>query len=143
MKRFASIAIEILFYAAIAGGVLWGLPEFLSWKLGTPYPIAGVTSSSMWPALKRGDLILIKGVERSDIQKNDIVVWKHGGGFTIHRVVELNQKTLVTKGDGNFDADEPVRYEDVVGKALTVRGRLFRIPYAGFVTITAQSFAYK
>ncbi len=140
MNRLLSITLEILLYVAIAGGVLWGLPTFLSWKLETPYPIAGVTSSSMWPALKRGDLILIEGVLRDDIQKDDIVVWKHDGGFTIHRVVELNQKTLVTKGDGNFDTDEPVRYEDVIGRALETHGRLFRIPYLGFVTITAQKY---
>lgn len=140
MRRLLSIIFEILLYVAIAGAVLWGLPTFLSWKLETPYPIAGVTSSSMWPALKRGDLILIEGVEKAEIEMGDIVVWKHSGGFTIHRVVELNQKTLVTKGDGNFEADEPVRYEDVIGRALETHGRLFRIPYLGFVTITAQKY---
>jgi len=140
MKKALSISLEILLYAAIAGGVLWGLPTFLSWKFDTPHPIAGVTSASMWPALHRGDLILIEGVAQSELKEGDIVVWRHEGGFTIHRVVALNQKTLVTKGDGNFDEDKPVRYEDVVGKAKELRGRPFRIPYIGFVTIMAQKY---
>ncbi len=138
MKKALSIIFEILLYAVIAGGVLWGLPTFLSWKLDTPHPIAGVTSASMWPALRRGDLILIEGVAPSELEEGDIVVWRHEGGFTIHRVVALNQKTLVTKGDGNFDEDKPVRYEDIVGRAVEMRGKPFRIPYLGFVTITVQ-----
>lgn len=140
MKRFLIIAGEAIIWVAVFGVVVWGLPRALSMWLKTQYPLASVTSSSMWPVLKRGDLILIEGVSKDDLTVGDIVVWKNTEGFTIHRVTVLNQKTLVTKGDGNFEDDAPVRYEDVVGRAFKIRGKPVRVPYLGFVTITASGY---
>ena len=103
--------------------------------------MASITSGSMWPVLKTGDLILIQGAKKEDIRIGDVVVWKNVNGFTIHRVVQLTDKILVTKGDGNFKEDEPVKYEDVVGKAVSVNGKYVRIPYLGFVTIATSKYA--
>ena len=133
--------LEALIWVVVFGLIVWGLPRALAVWLETPYPMASVTSSSMWPALKRGDLILIEGVSKEELAVGDIVVWKNAEGFTIHRVVTLNQKTLVTKGDGNFQDDEPVRYEDVVGRSFQIRGEPARVPYLGFVTITLSKYS--
>lgn len=140
MKRFLVITGEAIIWVAVFGVVVWGLPRALSVWLKTPYPLASVTSSSMWPVLKRGDLILIEGVLKEEFVVGDIVVWKNAEGFTIHRVTALNQKTLVTKGDGNFEDDAPVLYEDVVGRAFKIRGKPARVPYLGFVTITLSKY---
>ncbi len=69
----------------------------------------------------------------------DIVVFRNatGPGFTIHRITELNENTFVTKGDANFKDDDPNRYENLVGRTLSVLGKPARLPYLGFVTVYA------
>ncbi len=141
MFKLLKFLLNVVIYIAVVVGLVWGLPIALSKLLKTPYPMASITSGSMWPVLKTGDLILIQGAKKEDIRIGDVVVWKNVNGFTIHRVVQLTDKILVTKGDGNFKEDEPVKYEDVVGKAVSVNGKYVRIPYLGFVTIATSKYA--
>jgi len=138
MKRALLILLNIAIYVGIVAGVLFGLPRFLSWYLRTPYPMAAITSGSMWPVLHTGDLVFIEGVGKGDLKMGDVVVWKNPSGFTIHRVVRLGENTLVTKGDANFTEDEPVKYEDVIGRTYQVWGRNARIPYLGRITMYAS-----
>ncbi|OHA08499.1 MAG: signal peptidase I [Candidatus Sungbacteria bacterium RIFCSPLOWO2_01_FULL_59_16] len=147
MKSVLKFFLNVLVYALIVGGVVWGAPKFLSWKLGTEYPIASITSGSMWPSLHRGDMIFIEAVPREALKAGDVVVWRNpsaapGGtqGFTIHRLVELRETTLVTKGDANFKNDDPVGYDRLIGRTAMFRGKPFRIPYLGYVTITASKY---
>ncbi|MEK7630863.1 MAG: signal peptidase I [Patescibacteria group bacterium] len=138
MKRALFFLLNLAVYVAIVAGVLFGLPRFLSWYLHTPYPMAAITSGSMWPVLHTGDLVFIEGVGKGDLRIGDIVVWKNPSGFTIHRVVRLGENTLVTKGDANFTEDDPVKYEDVVGRTHQVWGKNARIPYLGHITMYAS-----
>ena len=138
MKRVFKFFLNVGIYAAIVVGVLFGLPRFLSWYLETPYPMAAITSGSLWPVLNEGDLVFIEGVKRDDIKMGDIVVWRNPQGFTIHRVVLLDADTLVTKGDANFTEDKPVAYSDVVGRTAKVFGSNARLPYFGMVTVYAS-----
>lgn len=138
MKTVGKFFLNVAIYLAIVGVLLFGLPRFLAWYLGTPYPIAAVTSGSMWPTLHTGDLIFIQATRREDIKIGDIVVWKNPNGFTIHRVVELGENTLTTKGDANFKNDDPVAYSDVVGRTYQVFGKNARLPYLGFISINAS-----
>lgn len=134
-RRVLKFFLNFLVYVLIVVGVVWGLPELLSRQLGTEYPIAAITSGSMWPVLKEKDLVLIEAVEKAEIKVGDIVVWQNSLGFTIHRVVELKDSTLVTKGDANFIKDKPVRYMDIIGRTLAFRGKPARIPYLGFISV--------
>ena len=139
MKRAVKAIINFFIYVAIVAVVVLGLPKFLSWSLNTPYPMAAITSGSMWPALHEGDLIFIQGVKGSDLKTGDIIVYRNanGNGFTIHRIAKLDPDTLVTKGDANFTEDEPVKYENIVGRMFQVLGQNMRLPYLGFVTMYA------
>jgi len=132
------IAFDIFIYIAIVGTITFGIPKFLSWYLETSYPMATITSGSMWPVLKTDDLVFIKGVHSSDdIKIGDIVVYsnKETGTFVIHRVVAKGEKTVTTKGDANFTQDAPVPYENVIGKTYKIFGTNARIPYLGAITI--------
>lgn len=130
-KTIKSIVGWIL-YLTILAGLVFGVPKGLVYLLKTDYPMATITSGSMWPALKKGDLVLIKGVQdKSEIQLGDIVVYNNPKGFTIHRVVKLNEDTLVTKGDANNVNDSPVGYEEVIGKALKMGNTTARLPLVG------------
>lgn len=138
MKRVLKFILHLGIYLGIVVAVLFGLPRFLSWYLATPYPMAAITSGSMWPALKQGDLVLIQGVKKEDLKVGDVVVWQNPQGFTIHRVAELNPDTVVTKGDANFTKDTPVKYEEVVGRTVKLFGRDVRLPYFGMISVYAR-----
>mgnify|MGYP001617758227 FL=1 len=136
MKKLGWFLLNLLIYLAIVALIVWGLPQFLSWKLGTQYPIAAITSGSMWPALKEDDIVLIKKIPKEEIKVGDIVVWTNDKGFTIHRVVKLNPNTLVTKGDANFAQDPPVKYEEIVGRTVYWKdSKPLRIPYFGYIAV--------
>src|SRR3989338_6164234 len=121
MRRLFKFLLNVSIYIAIVVALLYGLPRFLSWYLETPYPIAAITSGSMWPELREGDIIFIQGnIEKSELGIGDVIVYrnKDGSTFTIHRIVALGDDTLTTKGDANFDPDSPIEYEQVVGRTF-------------------------
>ncbi len=131
-KKILKITVEWIIYALVFVLIVWGTPKALARVLNTSYPIATITSSSMWPVLKQGDIILIKGVSgKEDIEVGDIVVYTNEKGFTIHRIVRLNEKTLVTKGDANNVEDQPVAYDKLVGKTVEWRSKPIRVPLLG------------
>ena len=135
--RFAA---NVLVYILITGGIIFGLPKALSKTLNTSFPMAAITSGSMWPELKVGSLVFIEGIDGRDAEIGDIVVFSNENNtFTIHRVVELKKNTLITKGDANFKEDAPVPYEDVIGRSVTVFERPLTIPYMGSITVFASN----
>ena len=145
-KKIARGLFDLAIYIAIVVSILYGMPKFLSWSLDTPYPMAAITSGSMWPALKEGDLVIIKGArEKKDITVGDIVVFRNGSGsdtknaFMIHRVIAIRDEVMVTKGDANFDEDSPVPYENLIGKAFNFRGKPVRLPFLGSITVVASN----
>lgn len=119
-------------YIAVLIALIYGIPKGMAYVLKTNYPMASITSGSMWPALKKGDLILIKGVEnKEEIKEGDIIVYQNPEGFTIHRIIEINEDTVITKGDANNVSDSPVKYDEIIGKAVTIKEKPFRIPFLG------------
>jgi signal peptidase I len=139
-KRMRSFFLTFLMYAVIVVAMVWGVPSFLAWYLDTPYPIAAITSGSMWPVLKEGDLVFIRAVQPEMIEIGDIVVWQNSRGFTIHRVVRLESDTIVTKGDANFVEDSPVVHKDIIGRAIYAGKNPLRVPYFGFISVATTRF---
>ena len=136
MNKALRSTISWILYVAVLVGLVLGTPKALAYFLDTEYPMASITSGSMWPALKKGDLVFIKGVDgKEDISIGDIIVYRNIKGFTIHRVTKLNKDTVVTKGDANNVADSPVKYEEVIGKSLTFNNKPFRIPFIGRISV--------
>ncbi|MEK7493633.1 MAG: signal peptidase I [Patescibacteria group bacterium] len=140
--RVMRAVVNVIVYILIIASITVGIPKFLSWYLDTPYPMATITSGSMWPALKEGDLVFIKGIrDRAQVQIGDVIVYRNreNNTFTIHRVVALGNDEITTQGDANFTKDAPVKYEDVVGETFKVYGKSIRLPSVGFVTMYASS----
>lgn len=124
--------LEWLIYIIIFVAIVYGTPKILVKTLHTIYPIAAITSSSMWPALKQGDIVFIKGIgAKTEVKIGDIVVYKNERGFTIHRVIQMDENTLTTKGDANNVEDAPIAYSALVGKTVNLKGKLIRLPYLG------------
>lgn len=148
-SRFNKIlrtTVETILYLAFIVLLVWGTPKALSHYLKTDYPMAAITSGSMWPELKRGDLIFVQGIAepKNEIKVGDIVVFMNEkNAFTIHRVIELRADTLVTKGDANNVSDEPVKYSDVIGKLYRLGNWNARIPKLGFISTTFSQYVQK
>lgn len=125
-----------VFYIAILVGLVWATPKVLAYALKTEYPMASITSGSMWPALKKGDFILIKGVQgQNEIKIGDIVVYKNPKGFTIHRIVEIKDDMVTTRGDANNVNDAPINFADIIGKPIYFRNKPLRIPLLGMISV--------
>ena len=140
-KKTLKTLLEFIVYVVIILAIVYLTPKVLTWRLHTQYPIAAITSGSMWPTLKKNDLVLIKGIQgKEDIKKGDIVVYINPKGFTIHRVIELRENTLVTKGDANNVADAPVKYKEIIGKALTYKGKIIKLPKLGIISNLVRKF---
>lgn len=136
--------IDYTVYLIIVLGIVVGLPKLMVWQLGTTYPMAAITSGSMWPQLEKGDLVFIRGVQSmNEIAVGDVIVFSNANNntLTIHRIARLEGSTIVTKGDANFNEDQPTSFDRVIGKALTYEsGTLISIPFLGGITMFAQSF---
>lgn len=141
-KSLARRAAGMVIYLAVLVGVVVGLPRGLSYVLKTPYPLAAITSGSMWPNLKEGDLVLILGYQGDprEVAVGDIIVFRNPTGtFTIHRIVLKNDKTVTTKGDANFEPDKPVKYKDIIGKAVALGDKPVRLPLIGSISVIANN----
>jgi len=140
VRILKSIGGTILYLAFIVV-LVWGTPRALSYFLNTEYPMAAITSGSMWPELKKNDLVFIEGIDPRTVQIDDIVVFTNEkNAFTIHRVIELGQNKLKTKGDANNVADEPIPYEDVIGRLYKIGNWNARIPKLGFISRTVNKY---
>ena len=83
---------------------------------------AVVLSGSMEPALGVGDLIFVRQSETLAV--GDVVVYASGGSLVVHRIVALEGDTVVTQGDANNTADEPISRAAIKG---VVTGRVPRV----------------
>ncbi len=95
-----------------------------------------VLSGSMEPTIETGSLCFInKYADIEDIKEKDIIAFKMNNGTLVtHRVVEITDSGIVTKGDNNEDADSnKVKKENFVGK------NLFWIPKVGYMVKVFQS----
>ena len=132
---FGSLAMVAL-YVVFIGSSVYLMPRLLIRILDNEHPMAAITSQSMYPVLKRGDLVLIEGVDKpADLRVGDILAFESEHGFAIHRIVNISGETITTQGDANFTEDEPISFEQVIGRALTIRGRLAKIPLLGNIPL--------
>lgn len=84
-----------------------------------------VLSGSMEPELRVDDVIIVH--RETSYQVGDVVVYRSGRSAVVHRIVQVSGSDVITKGDANNAADEPIRLSDINGKVVA------RIPRAGTV----------
>ncbi len=87
------------------------------------YGMATVLSGSMEPEISKGDLLIIREVD--ELNENDIVVFEDKSALVVHRIIGMQGDKIITKGDANNVADEPIEKSLVRGEVL------FWIPFVG------------
>jgi len=133
---------NILWWFLFVVGVviaIYFIPQILTRTLNNEQPTLTVISHSMYPALNRGDLILVKGTTPQEIEVGTVVVFHHKEGLAVHRVVQIKGDTIVTKGDANPEPDAPITYDDIVGRVPAIGDSLVKIPLVGRIALLTGS----
>lgn len=132
-KRNIKNWLRRLFLAVV--GLIFGVELYMANAkviLGNQLPmpfgigVANVLSGSMEPTFSKGTLLIIKKSE--DYQVGDIVVYQSGPSLVVHRVIELDGDTVVTRGDANNASDTPFDRAEVKGVVVGW------IPYLGEIS---------
>lgn len=81
-----------------------------------------VTSGSMEPDIKEGDMAYICQCRAEDIVSGDVIAFETGNGqLVLHRVVDKTEEGIITKGDANDHDDfTPVKIQNVKGKLMLI-----------------------
>lgn len=87
--------------------------------------ISVVLSGSMEPTLSVNDLVFVQ--EQSNYEVGDIVVYQDGNALVIHEIYSKNGDEIVTKGEANDTADEPISASAILGKEM------FHVPFVGAI----------
>lgn len=100
-----------------------------------------ITTNSMEPTINVGDIIIVSGIEKSNIKVDDIVTFEQEGKTITHRIVEVNKtdqgEKYVTKGDNNQVNDvEEITYEQIIGILV------FKIPRIGNIILLLEDKIY-
>ena len=125
-----------IIYIIIGFAVALAINEGLKPLLHTDTPVVAVFSESMIPNLQKGDLVIVQGANFYTV--GDVVVYESPVYRypIIHRIIEVTDQGVVTKGDNNMAADPWITPQSLIhGKAAV------RIPLLGWVKVLAYEFS--
>ncbi len=76
-----------------------------------------VFGTSMKPIIKNGDILLLEPFNYQKLKINDIifVVINNFEIYFIHRIININKKYIITKGDNSKFEDYPIYKSDIIG----------------------------
>ena len=82
------------------------------------YTLLEVVTGSMSGTIEIGDGVIVELT--SDIKEEDIIVYKKEENLITHRLIEMEEDRLITKGDANNVQDDPITKDVVIGKVIFV-----------------------
>ena len=121
----AFIVIAFIFLISSAAGLALNRPVLFSYAI----------SESMEPTIGVGDLFFINPFSKGDV--GDVVVFRMGDMYVVHRIYAMEGGGYITKGDNNVATDQqggknpPIRKDDIIGKVVTISGTPVIVPKAG------------
>ena len=133
---------EALFYLGLVAAALLLIFGTLALIAVLPivvpgYTSASITSGSMAPSLRTGDVVIAGAVEAGDLEEGAIVTYvdPRSGDQVTHRIVDIRvDGSLITKGDMNT-ANDPVLVpkENIRGQARWI------VPFIGWPRVWAAT----
>ena len=79
-----------------------------------------VTSDSMRPLLRAGDVVVVQPIEPRALQPGDVVVAQRNGEWITHRLVAIDERGWHTHGDNTRYADEAAGADEIVGRVIAI-----------------------
>lgn len=103
---------------------------FTAW--GGGIRLLTVVSGSMEPEIKTGSVAVISKniTDFKDIGKGDVITFEIGDSLVTHRVAEIIEDGIITKGDANNSEDSWV-----VTKDMYYGKQLFSVPIIGYIAV--------
>lgn len=112
----------IIVLVIIAFVVIWGFVQLNVQKKEYinffGYSIFSTETGSMAPTMNKGDIVIVKIGD--EIREKDIITYKKENVFITHRIVSIEQDSIITKGDNNNTEDEPINKEQVIGTVVFI-----------------------
>jgi signal peptidase len=75
---------------------------------------------SMFPFLRKGDLLTVEPVSMDKIKRGDVVVFESEEKWIAHRVIRImshiNEIQFLLRGDTNLHFDEEVNHKNYIGR---------------------------
>lgn len=129
-KILVILRIAVLIFVSLLVGIKlynWNARNLTGNVLPMPfgYGASVVLSGSMEPAIKTNELILVKAEDSYEV--GDVVVFQNGNVLVVHRIVAMDEETVVTRGDANNTDDQPIALEQIKGRVFA------HIPHVGTV----------
>lgn len=91
-----------------------------------------VTSGSMKPTIDVGSMVVVD--TKREIQNNDVITYKKNDVVVTHRLIDINNGDLITKGDANTTNDlTTIKINDVIGSVV------LNIPIIGYFLVLIRN----
>ncbi len=109
------------------------------------YVPLGIMSNSMWPEIKRGDVVIAHRMsveEMHKLTKNDIIKFSRDRAYVVHRIISIEENDrglwFQTKGDNNNAPDSDLVHEkQIFGKVVS------KVPLIGYPTVWLSEYLNK
>ena len=79
-----------------------------------------VTSESMQPLLRTGDVVVVRPIDPRTLRPGEVVVVQRGDEWITHRLVTVDERGWHTHGDNTRYADEAARADQMVGRVIAI-----------------------
>ncbi len=86
-----------------------------------------VLSGSMEPELSVDDLIIVKKTDT--LYVGQVIVYESHGSLVVHRIETINDNEIITKGDANNIADDPITKDVIKGEVVYSVPKIGKIVY--------------
>jgi hypothetical protein len=97
-----------------------------------------VTGSSMLPAIRPGDDLLIRHCRIEEACPGDVVLFMRHRRLFTHRVTSRSGACIITQGDGIGEPDPCVTADELLGRVIGITRRGKNIPNASKLTLPAR-----
>lgn len=85
------------------------------------YTMFQIKTGSMEDELKVGDIIIVDILNSKDsLKEKEVISYIEEGKIITHRIVDIDGKKIITKGDANNTTDDPIERKQVIGKVVNV-----------------------
>lgn len=130
VRKVLSVALNVVLWATLAVALalmLFSVFANLSGGRKTLFNIGfyQIVSGSMEPEIKVGDVVIAKNAGIDDLKTGDNAVFVYGDKLVTHKVVEIHDGYIITKGVANT-ATERVAAADIVAR------QIFLLPRFGY-----------
>lgn len=147
MKQIKTLLrILVLVFVSLVVGInlyTWNAKSLMGNALPMPmgYGAAIVLTGSMEPTIMEDDLILV--AKKPVYAVGDIVVYQSGNILVVHRIVDIADGLITTRGDANQTDDAPVEASAIKGKVISIipwmgsLARILKTPAATIILLVA------